>query len=167
MTPPVLAAALAMLASGGALALVMARTRVAAALGFSAAGVFAGLTSAALGAATIGIALALSAICLAALVLAGGALAGEAVERRGPVSRIALAAAIAAIAALAFASPLAPPLSTSMAAPQPAFALARGGDLFLALAALVGVAGAVAAILGFGERGVLGVERGRADGVGE
>lgn len=153
----VCAAALVLAALAG---LARAGGRVAAALCFATAGLFCGVAAIALGAPRAGGALIAVTVLLAAMAFAAGALAGEMAPPRTPSPRVALAvaalAALILVAAWGYAPAWRPPVAI---APTAAFALPRGGDLFIALATLVGIAGAAAALLGFGERGVLGADR--------
>jgi hypothetical protein len=150
------AALLALLALACLAALALSLSRVAGALSFTLAGVSAALAALVLGAGEAALALLTLSVVAGATIFATGALAGEhaTTRRRAPlVLALSGLALVALIAPMGYA-PALPPLIHAAAAA--AFAAPRGGDLFLALVVLVGVAGATAAVLGFGERGILG-----------
>ncbi|MDX2235150.1 MAG: hypothetical protein NW200_11700 [Hyphomonadaceae bacterium] len=150
----------AILAGCGAAALALSRTRLAGAIAFAATGLFCGVAATAMGAAEAGLVLIGATAVLTAMTLAAGALLGEMVQGRPVTARVAVGAAVAAGVALVGVWAAAPAV-TGLAprAPGALFAVARGGDLFIALCALAGVAGVAASLLGFGERGVLGPDR--------
>lgn len=155
-----LAAVLAGLALFALGAMARLRDRIAAALAFAAAGALAALAAGAMGAADAALTLAAIVGFLAALAIATGLLIGE----PAPAPRLGawggawpgVGAATAAFIAVALAWGYAPPLPPG-GAPNVAAVLdaPRAGDLFIALGVLVAVVGAAAALLGFGERGVL------------
>lgn len=157
MIGAVLASVCAVLAIGAIALLAASRTRVAGVIAFAAAGLFGGVAAIAMNADGAGGALIGATAVLSAMAFATGPLVGEIAESGKRWPRLVLGVATAAMAAVFSAWGLAPAWTAPPAnAGAPAFALARAGDLFIALVVLVGVAGAGAAILGFGERGVLG-----------
>ena len=148
------------LAIGAVGALIASRARVGAIAPFSAVGLMAGVSAISAGSEDAGFALIAAAAMLTLMAYAAGALVGDRAPPRRKPPRVAAAVAVVTLGVLGatwlFAPPIARPAPPHQLA---AFGLARGLDLFVALAALVGVAGAAASLLGFGERGVLGVPR--------
>ena len=154
-----IAAAAAVLAAASVCVLIAARARVAMIVCLALVGVTGAVAQMAVGGADAGFALMGVTALLTLIAYATGALAGDVVERKPPPQRVAIAAAAVALCALVAAWPLAPAALWHATPPQmPAFDMARADDLFLALAALVGVAATAAALLGFGERGVIGAD---------
>ncbi len=161
MTGAWIASAAAVLACVAACALIAARARVSAIAAFALVGVMGATAQIAIGGPEAGFALIGVTALLALMAYATGALTGDALDQKQRPPRGALAVSAITLCALVAAWPLAPAALTHAAALQtlPAFATARGEDLVLALAALIGVAAAAAALLGFGERGVIGMAR--------
>ena len=161
MTGAWIASAAATLACASACVLVVTRTRVGAVASVALVGVMGAVAQIAVGGGDVGFALIGVTALLALMAYATGALTGDAkaLKQRAPNGAIAVAAI--AWLALVAAWPLAPAALTHVAPVQKAaaFDMARADDLFLALAALMGVAAAAAALLGFGERGVIGAPR--------
>lgn len=156
-----IAAVSAVLAIAAMGALVASRARVGAVAPYSAIGLLAGIAAIACGREAEGFALVGIAALLALTAYATGALVGDPAQQRGTPPRRAAIAAVVTLGLLVACWLYAPALSF-LPPPRPAppaFAMMRGLDLFIALATLVGVAGAAAALLGFGERGVLGEGR--------
>ena len=160
MTALWITAATATLAIGAVCALIASRARVGALAPFSVVGLLAGVAATAAGSEDAGFALMGVTAMVTLMGYAAGALVGDPAPPRRKPPRAAAAVAIVTLGVLGATWLFAPPIQ-QMAPPRALapFDLARGFDLFLALAALVGVAGAAAALLGFGERGVLGVPR--------
>ncbi len=156
-----IASAAAVLAVAAACVLIVARARVGAIAAFALVGVMGAVAQIAISGGDVGSAMIGVTAMLALMAFATGALAGDAVDPKQRPPRIALAVAALALCALVAAWPLAPAaLRHAIPAPKPAaFDMARADDLFLALAGLIGVAATVAALLGFGERGVIGTPR--------
>ncbi len=152
-----IAAACAVVACAAALALALARTRMAASLAFALVAVFAGLTAIAAGAFDAGLVLIAAGALTALMTMAAAAGVGEivAVTQRPALAPIIAGAACAV--ALALAWPNAPPApALAQAARVVAFDVGRGMDLFITLVAFTAIGAAVAALVGFGERGVFG-----------
>lgn len=161
-----LAALAALLACGAGLALARARTRADMATAFAAAGGFAAFAAlvaggVAAGGAMLAACVALTVFGYAAAAHLGAPRASE--ERHAVLLSVLGAGVLLGVAAWRWAPAAAPaaPVPTT-----PAFDAPDGGTLILALALLVGVAGVASALLGRGDRGILGVGRstGRGDG---
>ena len=161
MTGAWVASAAAVLAGAAACVLIVARARVGAIASFALIGVMGAVAQIAVGGADAGFALIGVTAMLALMAYATGALIGDPVAQTQRPPHAALVVAAIALCALVAAWPLAPAALTHAAPVQKAaaFDMARADDLFLALAALAGVAAAAAAVVGFGERGVIGAPR--------
>lgn len=157
----VIASTAAVLACAAACVLIVARARVGAIAAFALVGVMGAVAQIAIGGGDVGSAMIGVTAMLALMAYAAGALIGDALDQKQRSPRVAIAVAAIALCALIAAWPLAPAaLTHAIPAHKPAaFDMARADDLFLALAALVGVAATAAALLGFGERGVIGAPR--------
>jgi hypothetical protein len=154
-----IATAAALIALAAAWVLIAARERVAMIACLALVGAMGAVAQTAVGGADAGFALMGVTALLTLMGYATGALTGDAVARKPAPQRVAIAVAAVALCALVASWPLAPAALWHGTAPQaPAFDMARADDLFLALAALVGVAATAAALLGFGERGVIGAD---------
>jgi len=144
-------------AGGGALA----RTRLAMALAFAVAALFAGLVVIAVGLFEAG-AVAIAAGLLAALLtLASGGAIGEMATLALRPPPLALAAVALCTIALLLAWPNAPalPMRLPPASVVTSFDAPRGADLVIALAAFAAVGAGVLAITGFGARGLFGPDK--------
>ncbi|MDZ4777509.1 MAG: hypothetical protein SGJ23_12055 [Alphaproteobacteria bacterium] len=150
----------AVLACASAGVLVAARTRLAMALAFAGAGVFAGLAVIAAGLFDAGAVILAAGLLAALFALASGAALGEMLTLALRPAPLAIGAVALCTAALLLAWPNAPP-APALAPPSPAVVggAARGLDLFIALVAFAAVGAGVVAITGFGERGLFGPDK--------
>lgn len=157
----------AVLACASAGVFVVARTRLAMALGFAAAGVFAGLAVIAAGLFDAGATIVAATLFVALLALASGAALGEMLTLALRPAPLAIGAVVACAVTLLLAWPGAPSAPSLAAASQVIVGHApRGLDLFIALVAFASLGAGVVALAGFGARGLFGPDQDRsgADG---
>ena len=155
-----IAAACAAIAVIAAVALALAKTRVAAALAFAIVAAFAGLTTIAAGAFDAGLVLIAAGMLIALMTMAAAQSVGEIAALAHRPAWAPLAACVTGALVLLLAWPNVPstPLLGQLTRVA-AFSVPRGVDLFIALAAFAAVGAGVVALLGFGERGVFGVDK--------
>lgn len=154
--------AAAVMACIGAGALAFARSRLAMALAFAVACMFAGISILAGGLFEAGAVVIAAGLLAALFALASGAALGEMLTLALRPAPLSIAAIAVCAGMLLLAWPNAPPLPVQASPPAgdvTAFDTPRGGDLLIALAAFAAVGAAVLALIGFGARGLFGPDR--------